>query len=58
MYRPLTHRRMLSALLTVGAATALAGPALASGPHGHDGGGERLVVRGDDWWSAWKGFFF
>jgi hypothetical protein len=39
MYRPLTHRRMLSALLTVGAATALAGPALASGPHGHDGGG-------------------
>jgi hypothetical protein len=49
MYRPLTHRRMLSALLTLGAATALAGPALASGPHGHhDGDGQRLVVRGDD----------
>jgi D-aminopeptidase len=21
-------------------------------------GGRTLVARGDDWWSAWKGFFF
>ena len=44
MHRPIT------ALLTLGAAAALAGPALASGPHGHHDGnrGERLVVRGDD----------
>jgi hypothetical protein len=49
MHRSLIPRRTLSALLTLGAAAALAGPALASGPHDrHDGDGRRLVVRGVD----------